>query len=138
MASLGKATLESQGTFADKNLMGQLLAYRKVVAANYVLTSSADIERKLALPLLVSTKLDGELWFLLQGELSVVILSFWVKQVKLDWIKARSLLVNFTFWEKLAHELQTSLLHLVQARRRIHPKSVLPFSILSRHLRSLR
>jgi ATP-dependent DNA ligase len=73
MASLGKATLESQGTFADKNLMGQLLAYRKVVAANYVLTSSADIERKLALPLLVSTKLDGELWFLLHdGEWKLV------------------------------------------------------------------
>ena len=65
MASLGKAKIESQGTFTDKNLMAQLHAYRKVVAANYVLTSSADIERKLALPLLVSTKLDGELWFLL-------------------------------------------------------------------------
>ena len=65
MASLGKATLETQGTFADKDLMSQLLAYRKIVAANYVLTSSADIERKLALPLLVSSKLDGELWFLL-------------------------------------------------------------------------
>ena len=39
MASLGKAKIEGQGTFTDKNLMAQLHAYRKVVAANYVLTS---------------------------------------------------------------------------------------------------
>lgn len=65
MAKLGKATIETQGTFADLTLMSQIVAYRKVVATNYVLTSPADIERKLNLPLLVSTKLDGELWFLL-------------------------------------------------------------------------
>jgi hypothetical protein len=65
MAKLGKATIDAQGTFDNSNLMSQIVAYRKVVATNYVLTSPADIERKLGLPLLVSTKLDGELWFLL-------------------------------------------------------------------------
>jgi hypothetical protein len=65
MAKLGKATIDSQGTFTDLNILSQIVAYRKVVAANYVLTTPSDIERKLALPLLVSTKLDGELWFLL-------------------------------------------------------------------------
>ena len=65
MASLGKGTIETQGTFANSDLMSQIVAYRKVVATNYVLTTPSDIERKLGLPLLVSTKLDGELWFLL-------------------------------------------------------------------------
>lgn len=65
MAKLGKALLEKQGTFANSDLMGKIVAYRKVVATNYVLTNPSDIERRLSLPLLVSTKLDGELWFLL-------------------------------------------------------------------------
>ena len=65
MAKLGKAVIETQGTFSNSDLMSKIVAYRKVVASNYVLTSPSDIERKLGLPLLVSTKLDGELWFLL-------------------------------------------------------------------------
>jgi hypothetical protein len=65
MAKLGKAVIDTQGTFSNADLMSKIVAYRKVVASNYVLTSPADIERKLGLPLLVSTKLDGELWFLL-------------------------------------------------------------------------
>ncbi len=65
MAKLGKATLDTQGSFANSDLMSQIVAYRKVVATNYVLTNPSDIDRKLGLPLLVSTKLDGELWFLL-------------------------------------------------------------------------
>jgi len=73
MAKLGKATIETQGSFANADLMGQIVAYRKVVASNYVLTSPSDIERKLGIPLLVSTKLDGELWFLLHdGEWKLV------------------------------------------------------------------
>ena len=65
MAKLGKASIETQGSFTNSDLMSQIVAYRKVVASNYVLTGPSDIERKLGIPLLVSTKLDGELWFLL-------------------------------------------------------------------------
>ena len=73
MAKLGKATIETQGSFTNSDLMSQIVAYRKVVASNYVLTGPSDIERKLGIPLLVSTKLDGELWFLLHdGEWKLV------------------------------------------------------------------
>lgn len=65
MAKLGKGSIEPQGTFSNSDLMSQIVAYRKVVATNYVLTNPADIERRLGIPLLVSTKIDGELWFLL-------------------------------------------------------------------------
>jgi len=68
MAKLGKATIDSQGTFKNADLMNQIVAYRKVVATNYVLTNPAEIERKLGIPLMVSTKLDGELWFLLHDK----------------------------------------------------------------------
>ncbi len=68
MAKLGKATIDSQGTFKSADLMNQIVAYRKVVATNYVLTNPAEIERKLGIPLMVSTKLDGELWFLLHDK----------------------------------------------------------------------
>lgn len=68
MAKLGKGSIEPQGTFANSDLMSQIVAYRKVVATNYVLTNPADIERRLGIPLLVSTKIDGELWFLLHDK----------------------------------------------------------------------
>lgn len=68
MAKLGKASIDSQGTFKNADLMNQIVAYRKVVATNYVLTNPAEIERKLGIPLMVSTKLDGELWFLLHDK----------------------------------------------------------------------
>ena len=68
MAKLGKATIEPQGTFKNSELMNQIVAYRKVVATNYVLTNPSEIERRLSIPLLVSTKLDGELWFLLKDK----------------------------------------------------------------------
>lgn len=62
---LGKGEITAQGGLGNRELLGKLNAYRKVVAATYVLTSPVDIQLKLNLPLLVSTKLDGELWFLL-------------------------------------------------------------------------
>ena len=65
MSALGKAQIETKGTFSNTELMSQIVAYRKVVATNYVLTSPSDIEHRLGIPLLVSTKVDGELWFLL-------------------------------------------------------------------------
>lgn len=68
MAKLGKASIDPQGSFSNADLMNQIVAYRKVVATNYVLTNPADIERRLGIPLLVSTKLDGELWFLLHDK----------------------------------------------------------------------
>lgn len=68
MTKLGKATIDPQGTFKNLDLMNQIVAYRKVVATNYVLTNPSEIERKLGIPLMVSTKLDGELWFLLHDK----------------------------------------------------------------------
>jgi hypothetical protein len=68
MAKLGKANIDPQGTFTNTELMNQLVAYRKVVATNYVLLNPQDIEKRLGIPLLVSTKLDGELWFLLHSD----------------------------------------------------------------------
>jgi hypothetical protein len=65
MPALGKAKIDPQGSFTNKELMNQIIAYRKIVATNYFLTNPSDIERKLGIPLLVSTKVDGELWFLL-------------------------------------------------------------------------
>lgn len=50
MAKLGKATIETQGSFSNSDLMSQIVAYRKVVASNYVLTGPSDIERKLEFP----------------------------------------------------------------------------------------
>ena len=68
MSTLGKAKIDPQGSFTNKELMNQIIAYRKVVASNYFLTNPSDIERKLGIPLLVSTKVDGELWFLLHDK----------------------------------------------------------------------
>ena len=68
MPALGKAQIEAKGTFSNTELMSQIVAYRKVVATNYVLTNPSDIERRLGIPLLVSTKVDGELWFLLHDK----------------------------------------------------------------------
>jgi len=68
MAKLGTANIESQGSFTNADLMSQLIAYRKIIASNYVLAEPADIDRKLGIPLMVSTKLDGELWFLLNDK----------------------------------------------------------------------
>ena len=65
MAKLGKATIDDQGAFTNSDAMSKIVAYRKVVASSYVLLDPTEIDRKLGLPLLLSTKLDGELWFLL-------------------------------------------------------------------------
>ena len=65
MSKLGKGTIETQGSFANSSVLSQLAAYRKVIASTYVLATPSDIEIKLNIPLLVSTKIDGELWFLL-------------------------------------------------------------------------
>lgn len=68
MGKLGKGSIEPAGTFTNAEFSSKLVAYRKVIAANYVLTPPEEIERRLGIPLLVSTKLDGELWFLLFDE----------------------------------------------------------------------
>ena len=73
MAKLGKGSIDPQGTFANAEVASQLVSYRKVIATNYQLTGPDEIERRLGIPLLVSTKLDGELWFLLyDGEWKLV------------------------------------------------------------------
>ena len=65
MAKLGKGTIDGQGSFTTSSTLSQLVAYRKVVASTYVIATESDFELKLNIPLLVSTKIDGELWFLL-------------------------------------------------------------------------
>ncbi len=50
---LGKGEITTSGSFANRELLGKLSAYRKVIAATYVLTSPTDIQLKLNLPLLV-------------------------------------------------------------------------------------
>jgi hypothetical protein len=51
MAKLGKANIEPKGTFTNTELMNQLVAYRKVVATNYVLLNPQDTEKRLGIPL---------------------------------------------------------------------------------------
>jgi hypothetical protein len=65
MAKLGKGSIDGQGSFATSSTLSQLVAYRKVIASTYVIATESDFELKLNIPLLVSTKIDGELWFLL-------------------------------------------------------------------------
>jgi len=73
MSKIGKATIEPLGSFQNREVLSQLVAYRRVVAANYVLTGPDEIQHRLGMPLLVSTKIDGELWFALHdGEWKLV------------------------------------------------------------------
>jgi ATP-dependent DNA ligase len=65
MTKLGTAEFAPIGSFDNQEIQGALSAYRRVVACAYIPIGPSDIERKLAIPLLVSTKIDGELWYLL-------------------------------------------------------------------------
>lgn len=65
VAKLGKGVINAQGSFTNSAKLNQIIAYRKVIASTYVIATQSDIELKLNIPLLVSTKIDGELWFLL-------------------------------------------------------------------------
>ncbi len=64
MAKLGTAEITAIGSFSDQSVTSTLAAYRRVVAGSYIPIGPSDIERKLGINLLVSTKLDGELWYL--------------------------------------------------------------------------
>jgi len=66
VAKLGTAEISPIGSFDDQGIGGTLAAYRRVVAGSYIPIGPSDIERKLGINLLVSTKLDGELWYLAQ------------------------------------------------------------------------
>lgn len=63
-SKLGKAKFEGIGSFSNTELSQLLSSYRKTIAS-YIPASPEDIDRRLGFPLLVSPKLDGELWYLL-------------------------------------------------------------------------
>ena len=65
MAKLGNANYEGVGSFKNKDVLNQLVSYRKVIINSYTLLSGDEIAGRLSMPLLVSPKLDGEQWFLL-------------------------------------------------------------------------
>jgi ATP-dependent DNA ligase len=64
---LGKATYGSIGSYSNSEIAQLLSSYRKTVAS-YIPAGPEDIDRKLGISLLVSPKLDGELWYLLHDE----------------------------------------------------------------------
>lgn len=64
---LGKATYGSIGSYSNSEIIQLLSSYRKTVAS-YIPAGPEDIDRRLGIPLLVSPKLDGELWYLLHDE----------------------------------------------------------------------
>ena len=66
MAKLGRGEVTLAGALSEQALLGKLSAYRKVISSNYIMSEPADIEKKLSYPLLVSTKVDGELWYLIK------------------------------------------------------------------------
>jgi len=68
MSKFGKGVFLSTGTYANKDLLAQLSAYRKVITNSYTLISGDEIASRLNIPLLVSPKIDGEQWFLLFDE----------------------------------------------------------------------
>jgi len=65
MAKLGKATIYPVGAFNNKDLLSEINAYKKIITNSYTLISGDEIGTRLSFPLLVSTKLDGESWYLI-------------------------------------------------------------------------
>lgn len=61
---LGKASLGGVGSYSNPNISQLLSSYRKTVAS-YIPAGPEDIDKRLGIPLLVSPKLDGELWYLI-------------------------------------------------------------------------
>lgn len=64
---LGKASFAGVGSFTNSTLSQLLSSYRKTVAS-YIPTGPEDIDKRLGIPLLVSPKFDGELWYLLHDK----------------------------------------------------------------------
>jgi hypothetical protein len=64
---LGKATYSAVGSYVNSEIIQLLSSYRKTVAS-YIPAGPEEIDRRLGIPLLVSPKLDGELWYLLHDK----------------------------------------------------------------------
>jgi hypothetical protein len=64
-SALGKGEISSLNSFTNQEIFNSLTTYRKLVANSYAFVGSDEILGKLSMPLMVSTKIDGELWFLL-------------------------------------------------------------------------
>lgn len=64
MKKLGNSAFGGVGSFSNTSLSQLLSAYRKTIAS-YIPTGTEDIDKRLGIPLLVSPKFDGELWYLL-------------------------------------------------------------------------
>ena len=67
MKKLGNSTFGGVGSFSNSSLSQLLSAYRKTIAS-YIPTGTEDIDKRLGIPLLVSPKFDGELWYLLHDK----------------------------------------------------------------------
>lgn len=64
MKKLGNSAFGGVGSFSNTSLSQLLSAYRKTIAS-YIPAGTEDIDKRLGIPLLVSPKFDGELWYLL-------------------------------------------------------------------------
>jgi hypothetical protein len=67
MKKLGNAIFGGVGSFSNASLSQLLSAYRKTVAS-YIPAGTEDIDKRLGIPLLVSPKFDGELWYLVHDK----------------------------------------------------------------------
>ena len=73
----GPGSLSANGALADKDLLEQLRRYKRIIAKRYRVIPSDKAER--VLPegeLRVSTKLDGQLWFLVARHGAVALCSY--------------------------------------------------------------
>ena len=75
MAKLGVAAIDPVGSFNNKDLLSEINAYKKIITNSYTLISGEEIGTRLGLPLLVSTKLDGESWYLIFDKEWILVLS---------------------------------------------------------------
>lgn len=65
MSKLGKGAIEPAKSYKNAEILSKIGAYKKIVANSYTLISGDEIPAKLNMSLLVSPKIDGEPWFLL-------------------------------------------------------------------------
>ena len=73
-SKIGRASLSGIGSFSNASLFQLLSSYRKTVAS-YIPAGPEDIDKRLGIPLLVSPKLDGELWYLLYDQEWILVAS---------------------------------------------------------------
>ncbi len=73
--AVGKGTLHAPGSVADASLAQAVSLYRKVVATRYRALRLDDLDEIPAVPLQVTPKVDGELWFAVKRGASIGLVS---------------------------------------------------------------